>query len=475
MDLEYPTLDADALMARVAELIDQGRPGAARPLLAAAHGLVPPSATMSVLEARLALSDGALDRAEAELDQALAIGPDHPGLRKLRAQLRHTLGDLEGAARDAAEAVILDRRDPAAKALLGILMHELGRPDDAVACLREAVANSPADIAFREALANAQIASADPEAALSTLLEGIAIVPGSTATRNAAILLCIRRRDFNRAEILAEQGRAEGAADACTFGLRGHALSSLGRHAEAADAYREALKLGPEDAYVRHLVAAAGIAPTAARAPGGYLKALFDGYADRFDGHLISLGYRIPGLIRREIVRSAAVGPVLELGCGTGLVALAVWDLKLGPFTGIDLSPRMLAQAREKDMYERLIEAELPGALADLETHWPLILAADLMCYFGALEEMLESVRHRLAPEGRFIFSVEELLPDLDGAFSGNGDWALGRQGRYAHSAAYVECAAAASGLRCLVLEREALRHEAGGPVAGLLVAMGHA
>jgi Flp pilus assembly protein TadD len=90
--------------------------------------------------------------------------------------------------------------------------------------------------------------------------------------RNAAILLSIRRRDFVQAEQLAEQTRVDGIADASTFGLRGHALSSLGRHDEAAVAYNEALKLAPGDAYVRHLAASAGTASTASRAPDEYVR-----------------------------------------------------------------------------------------------------------------------------------------------------------------------------------------------------------
>src|SRR5580698_9369906 len=121
-------IDAAALMARIGQLIDQGRPGAARPLLAAARSLAPPSSGLSELAARLALSDGRLDSAEAELDRALDGDPDHSGLRKCRAELRRLFGDVEGAARDAAEAVILDRNDPAAKALLGELLLDLDRP-----------------------------------------------------------------------------------------------------------------------------------------------------------------------------------------------------------------------------------------------------------------------------------------------------------------------------------------------------------
>jgi len=473
MELAEDVIDADTLVTRIEQLIDQGRPGAARPLLVAARKLVQPSAGLSVLAARLALSDGMLDSAEIELDEAVKAEPGHPGLRKCRAQLRGRLGDLDGATRDAAEAVILDRRDPEAKALLGELLLLLGRTSDAIDCLAEVVGSRPRDIAYREALAQAQTSAGDTDGALATLLDGVAILPRATEIRNAAILLCIRLRDFVQAEALAEQARAIGVADASTFGLKGHALSSLGRHDEAAMAYGEALKLAPGDAYVRHLAASSGISCNGANEPHDYVRTLFDGYADRFEAQLIGLGYRIPGLIRRYVIDFATVaniGPVLDLGCGTGLVALALSDLMLGPITGIDVSPRMLDQARAKQLYATLHEARLPDALRHDTDSWRLILAADVMCYFGALDEMLDAVRERLRPGGRFIFSVEELLPDYDGNTPGNGDWALGRLGRYAHAASYIARTADARGFRCVALDRETLRYEAGGPVAGFMM-----
>jgi predicted TPR repeat methyltransferase len=456
------------LMKRVEQLIEQGRPGAARPLLAAVRGLAPPSSELSALAARLALSDGSIDNVAADLDVAVDADPLHAGLRLCRAEVRRRLGDLEGAARDASEAVILDRDDPAAKALLGELLLLLDRTAHAVACLAETVAAAPRQIVYRELLAQALTANGDMDGAIATLLEGIGLAPGAVALRNAAILLCIRRRDFSRAEHFAEQARIDGAADASTYGLKGHALSSLGRHDDASLAYNEALKLAPADAHIRRLA-------TAAKSPEDFVRTQFDAEAGRFESHIIELGYRIPALVRRHVMAFAAVantGPVLDLGCGTGLVALALSDLELGPFTGIDLSPRMLDQARGKSLYATLREARLPAALREDNARWRLILAADLMCYFGALDDMLAAVRDSLRPGGRFIFSVEELLADHDGIIPGNGDWALGRRGRYAHAAHYIHITTEAMGLRCLSLERETLRYEAGGPVAGLLVVL---
>ncbi len=472
------TPNPEHLARRVAELIDAGRLGAARPLLAALRRLSPPSAELAELSALLALRDGRLDAACDELDAAVATAPEHARLRRCRADLRRRKGDLIGAAQDAAEAVVLDPTEPWGKAVLGALMLDLGHPADAVSCLTEAVAARPADPLFRESLAAAQTAMGDPRAAAETLAAGIAAVPGRAELRNLAVFLALQRRDFADAVRLAEDARQAGVADACLFGLKGHALSSLGRHEEAAEAYTEAVKLAPEDEYVRHLAAASGVLTAAPRAPATYLKAVFDGYAGRFDSHLISLRYRAPGLIRAALLRhldlgsGRMIGPVLDLGCGTGLVAVVLSDLPIGPITGVDASPQMLAEAAAKRLYAGMSEADLMDLLSTDPTRWALILAADVLCYFGSLDEVLTAAHSRLQPAGLFVFTVEELPPERQGQAPGNGAWLLGRQARYAHSLGYVRSAAEAAGFAVRAIEREMLREEAGAPVAGLLAVL---
>jgi predicted TPR repeat methyltransferase len=478
MDSIHVTASADMLRNRASMLTEAGRFGAARPLLAAARALSPELPELNLIAARIALGSSAWDEALLELDNGIANAPAHVGLLKCRADVRQRMGDHDGAARDAAEAVIADPADPAAKAILGVALLDLGRSTDAVACLGEAVAGTPNGSAYREALACALERTGDLDAALRVLTEGIARCPSSLAIRNKAILLCIRRRDFNQATRLAEQARSSGVADACTFGMQGHALSSLGEHDQAVIAYQEALKLAPEDPYVRHLVVSATAMPGSKRAPDEYVRTVFDGYADRFENHLISLRYGIPGEIRRillnhpKIASGLSLGPVLDLGCGTGLVALALGDLPIESFTGIDLSPRMLAHARAKRIYTELREADI---IADLSTHsqrWQLIVAADVLCYLDALEELLALVHGRLEPGGWFVFSVERNLPDHEGVILGNGNWALQRQGRYAHGEDYVYEAVCAAGFRVLRVDRPAIRQEAGTDVPGLLFAV---
>ena len=472
------TVDASALTTRIARLIDAGRTGAAKPLLIAARRIAPSSPLLPLLAARIAMREGRLDLALSELDGAIAAAPDHAELRKCRAEFRQQVGDKAGAVADAAEAVILDRHDPASKALLGVLLLELGRATDAVSCLAEAVAANPAHPAFLEGLAAAQQAAGDPDAATATLAAGIAAAPDSAALRNAATLLAVSQRDFDAAVRLAESACSDGIADACLLGLKGHALSSLGRHAEAAEAYAEALKFGPDDAYVRHMVAASGKLPADRRAHLDYVRAVFDGYSDRFDAHLISLGYRVPCLIHAALLQHPVIqsgehlGPVLDLGCGTGLAAVALSDLPIGPFVGVDASPQMLAQAAAKELYADLREADLVQMLTEDTNSWPLILAGDVLCYFGDLRDIFSRVYQRLDANGWFVCSVEELLPDKSGTIHGNGEWALHRQGRYAHALDYVEGAAVAAGFAVRTLERQTLRYEANAPVGGIFAVL---
>ncbi|MBN9562848.1 MAG: tetratricopeptide repeat protein [Alphaproteobacteria bacterium] len=479
MDALPSLADPDALIRRVAVLIDAGRTGAARPLLAAVRRMTAPSPDLSCLSVRLAMREGRPLEALEELDAAVAGSPSEPTLRALRAELRLQMDDPAGAAADAAEAVILDPARPNAKALLGMALLGLGRAADAVACLAEAVRMTPANPFFRQGLAEACEADGDRAGAEEAIEEGIELCPGAVGLRNLAILLRVRRGDFTGAITQAEAAQRDGVVDACVLGLHGHALSSLGRHEDAAVAYREALKLGPDDVYVRHMVASSGALPSGDRAPEPYVRAVFDGYAPRFEAHLVALGYRVPGLIRAALVRhlptatpDEAPPAVLDLGCGTGLLAAASCDLPLGPWVGVDLSTRMLAEAAAKEFYAELHEADLMAALAAEQRPWPIILAGDVFCYFGALDAPFARVHDRLLPGGLFVFSLEEREPASDGDPGQRAGWRLGRQGRYAHDTHYVETTAHSAGLEIRAIDRETLRREAGAPVPGLLVVL---
>jgi predicted TPR repeat methyltransferase len=54
----------------------------------------------------------------------------------------------------------------------------------------------------------------------------------------------------------------------------------------------------------------------------------------------------------------------------------------------------------------------------------------------------------------------------------GNGDWTLGRQGRYGHAERYLRRAAETAGLQVTQVTPDVLRCEADEPVIGLIVVL---
>jgi predicted TPR repeat methyltransferase len=469
-------LDPLLLTTRLRDLVQAGRLAAARPLLAALHRLAPDAAALPEIEAQILLREDRVAEAIAVLDGAIAADPANAATRLCRADARMRCHDMPGAAADAAEAVCLAPRNSQAKAILGIVLTEMNQLDDAIACLAEAVGQAPDRPAYRLGLAEAQQRHGTMAAAAETLRVGIARAPENIALRIAAIVLAMGQQDFAAALALADTARHDGVADGCVFGLLGHALSNLNRPEAAAEAYAEALKLAPEDNYVRHLVRIGGRLPQAPRAPNDYLQAVFGGYAERFEAHLIGLGYRIPGLIRAALLAQrpaaetgAPIGPLLDLGCGTGLVGVALSDLRISRLVGVDISGLMLHQARAKHLYTELREADLEAVLADPALapaeDWAVITAADVFCYFGDLAAVLAAAHARLRPGGIFIFSVEALAAPPDG-------WQLAANGRYRHGAGYLAAAAQACGFAVRSLAAEALRDEDGTSVDGFIVTL---
>jgi predicted TPR repeat methyltransferase len=467
------TPDLDTLTREVRAMLGRGEVAQARPLLSAVCAIAPPSVELWELEARLLLGEGRTGEALAMLDRAMMSWPEAAPLRLARAGARAAGGDLSGAAADAAEAVVLDPDEPRARALLGVVLLELNHVPEALPCLRSALRARPADTDARLALSHALDLRGETDAARAVLADGFPLDAQAARLWTAAVLLEVRHGAFEAAIALARQARASGGADACVLGLLGHALSSLGQNDEASEAYADALTLAPEDPYVRHLVAASGRIADTGRAPPEYVRVVFDGYAQRFDVHLMRLGYRVPGLARAWLEATPGSSgrvrqPVLDLGCGTGLMAVALADALRGPLVGVDLSPRMLREATARGLYAELHEADLLAFLAAEPRRFGLAFAGDVLPYFGDLRSLFTAVASRLTPGARFVLSAEA-LPSADTA-----GWRLSNRGRYAHQEAHLRAAAEAAGLAVDVLRPEVIRFEGDAPVAGYFVVLGH-
>jgi predicted TPR repeat methyltransferase len=154
---------------------------------------------------------------------------------------------------------------------------------------------------------------------------------------------------------------------------------------------------------------------------------------------------------------------VLDAGCGTGLCAGHLRPVA-ARLTGVDLSPGMLRAARRRKLYDDLVESELTAYLQSAERVFDLVVCADTLCYFGALETVFAAVAKALRPGGHFLFSVEHGPPNDACGFR------IQSSGRYSHTTAYVRENLERAGLAVTAIDELVLRQEAGDAVAGLLV-----
>jgi predicted TPR repeat methyltransferase len=287
-------------------------------------------------------------------------------------------------------------------------------------------------------------------------------------------------RRYAWAQDLEEKGDIQGAAEVMEqaleltphFATGWFALArlkeKLGQTAAAAAAYQKTREADPEDRQGALLGLVRLRAAEASGMPAAYVRTLFDQYAPQFDESLLQgLSYSGPAQLL-EAVEAAAGGrrfhALLDLGCGTGLGAAAFRD-KADRLVGVDLSPRMVEQARQKQIYDRLAVGDLLEFLVREKAEgeeYDLILAADVFAYFPDVAPIAAAAAAVLAQSGVFAFSVERHDSDANATELGEGL-------RYAHSATHVRAALEKADLTVARLNSASTRSEKGFPVPGLI------
>jgi predicted TPR repeat methyltransferase len=239
----------------------------------------------------------------------------------------------------------------------------------------------------------------------------------------------------------------------------GHLLEEQGKVRQATELYERAMSRGLDPSLFSHYLAAASGEVTR-RAPDRWVSATFDNFAPTFDAHLRSLAYDAPQMLA-ALVRTHADESldVLDLGCGTGQCGLSLAQQKRY-LIGVDLSEKMLAQARAHGVYDELHLAEVHAWLRGAaEARFDLVTSADVFIYIGALEELFLEVARCLRPDGWFAFSTEEC---------GSTDYTLQPTGRYAQSQAYI-VRLAESAFKIVAADPAVIRMESEHPLMGRL------
>ena len=102
-------------------------------------------------------------------------------------------------------------------------------------------------------------------------------------------------------------------------------------------------------------------------------------FAELYDSTFAaSLGYIYPlGIASVLSEQQRPQGAILDIGCGTGLVATAIRKVEpTAVIDGVDISPDMLGKARAKGEYRDLIAADLTADCSHIATDYAAVVSA---------------------------------------------------------------------------------------------------
>ena len=381
----------------------------------------------------LAHQQGRNDEAVALIERSLAAAPDQADCYSNLGIIFQSDGRIDKAIEAYQRAIALDPRHANAYSNLGVLLRATGKTFEAEAAYRTAI---QLDADHINAYTN-----------LGILLNGLGRTQEATACYCKVITLRPRHPEARKLLALAH--------------------CALGEVGEAVRIFEEWLKGEPQDPIALHMLAACTGREVPARASNAFVERTFDSFAASFESRLERLSYRAPALVA-AMLEDARLEPsrdldFLDAGCGTGLCGPLVAPYAR-TLTGIDLSSGMLAHAKEKRVYDTLVEGELTEFLENNTAAFDVIVSADTLVYFGDLEGVVSAAARALRPNGLLLFTLE----DAAGREAGAG-YRLELHGRYSHARTYVERLLRVSGLESEIAHAD-LRMEAGAAVAGLVI-----
>lgn len=410
-------------------------------------------------------------------------------------------GDAVGAESGFRRALALKTDFVQARYNLGIALRNLGRHAEARAELESVISAQPnhadafnalgivyvrlellsdAERAFRAALA-LNPTSPDSMIYLANVLSLRQQWSQAEAFYRRVLAITPARSDvaLNLGTALASQGRVEEAIGAYRSAIAaspalveahvqlGISLKRLEKKHEAENAFREALRLNPDHPVAQFFLASLRGSNVPACAPAEYIARFYNDYAETFEANLVErLQYQGPsvllGAAQAALVERDGPLDVLELGCGTGLCG-PLFRPMARSLIGVDLSPKMLAMARARQVYDDLEVGELTAALRKRRGAVDLAIAADVFIYIGDLAPVFEAAAGALRPRGLFAFSVEAATAEEGESYI------LRNTARYAHTRTYVEGLARRFGFEHVSCEEFCIRMELGQPIAGMI------
>ncbi len=133
-------------------------------------------------------------------------------------------------------------------------------------------------------------------------------------------------------------------------------------------------------------------------------------WAKTYDDEVRANGYASPQRIAKAMADHVAdkTAPLLDLGCGTGLSGEAFAAAGFTTIDGSDFSPEMLAAAKTKNIYRKLVPGDFNEPIPAKPGEYANIAAVGVFSPAHAPAEMIDTVVELLPRGGCFAFTLND-------------------------------------------------------------------
>ncbi len=138
------------------------------------------------------------------------------------------------------------------------------------------------------------------------------------------------------------------------------------------------------------------------------ILAFYRKWAGEYDAKMAAEGYRSPRDVARLLAAhlDTRTAEVLDVGCGTGLTGQEASRLGFSVLDGVDISGEMIAVARSRDIYRRLMVGDLNQPLALDDASYDGVISSGTFTHGHVGPEPLPEIFRVLRPGGIFSCTV---------------------------------------------------------------------